>query len=229
MYLSYRGTIWHYQKLSQKNFDLWLSHSLTQVFFLSKLGREIGRKQYLVVFIPLYPVGIEMEESPLERQQWSWWNNIFGTLVFCTTLWRGQHSLLQVLNFLLLLLLGPSPREPCLAINWTVYSLNVGYPQAGMKGRTEGGTKTNITLEREQSLTEVRKFRDMKPERSSSAGLLQLPPCTDFSRLPNKLPSFLTSNSKDLHRTERMLCFVMSQSSPCFSPGPYLSSKQVRY
>lgn len=57
-------------------------------FFLSKLSREIGRKQYLVVFISLNPVGTEMEESPLERQQWSCWNNTFGTLAFCTTLWR---------------------------------------------------------------------------------------------------------------------------------------------
>lgn len=101
-----------------------------------------------------------------------------------------------------------------------------------MKGAPKRGTQTNPTLEREQSLRkegEIQGYEAREVQLCGFAGLLQMLPCTDFSHLPKELPSFLTFNSKELHRAEQMLCFVMSQSSLCFPPRPYLSSKQARY
>lgn len=77
-----------------------------------------------------------------------------------------------------------------MAINWTDESLNPGYPQAGMKGAPKGGTKTNTTLERGEPKNGVGNSVT-RSQRGSALGLCRAAPAaTDFSDLPNELPSF---------------------------------------
>lgn len=57
-----------------------------------------------------------------------------------------------------------------------------------MKGALKGETKTNTTLEREQSLRvewEIQLTKASEVQLCDVAGLFQLLPCTDFSYLPN--------------------------------------------
>lgn len=80
-----------------------------------------------------------------------------------------------------------------------------------MKGALKGETKTNTTLEREQSLRmewEIQLSEAREVQLCGIVGLFQLLPCTDFSYLPNSFPSFLMFHSKELHGTALNECYV---------------------
>lgn len=53
------------------------------------------------------------------------------------------------------MLLGQIAKVPCLATNLAVETLTPGCPQAAMKGALKGETKTNTTLEREETKNRV--------------------------------------------------------------------------
>lgn len=74
-----------------------------------------------------------------------------------------------------------------MAINLATEILTPGYPQAAVKGAFKGETKTNTTLEKEQSLRmewELQPTEAGEVQLCGIAGLLQLLPSTYFY-LPN--------------------------------------------